>query len=202
VKPLLVSFKDIPDKGIPQVTVTGYNGFPSARTFVRDDPHWQISDTLSWTRNKHTLNIGFNYLHYHTGNTDLSSQGGTLTFSNTSTGPTSGYAMADWLLGLPSSTSNTPYRYRNDVNLDNYSLFVQDDFKVRTRLTMNLGLRWEVNAPITDDNNRLTNFDPVKGIPVTQSDPAPNAPFGTTEVGFGSRPYNFDWKGFDVFAQQ
>ncbi len=194
MKPLLVSFKDIPDKGIPQTSVTGYNGFPSARTFVRDDPHWQLSDTLSWTRSKHTLNMGFNYLHYHTGNTDLSSQGGTLNFSNTSAGPTSGYAMADLLLGLPSSTSNTPYRYRNDVNLDNVSAFVQDDFKLSTRLVLNLGLRWEVNTPITDDNHRLTNFDPAKGIPVTQADPAANAPFGTPVVGFGKRPYNFDWK--------
>ncbi len=196
VKPLLVSFPGIPDKGIPQVTVTGYNSFPSARTFVRDDPHWQFSDTLSWTRSRHTMNLGLNYLHYHTGNTDLSSQGGTLVFSNTSQGPTSGYALADWLLGFPSSSSNTPYRYRNDINLNNIAAFAQDDFKVNTRLTVNLGLRWEVNTPLTDDNHRLTNFDPVKGIPVTQADPAPGAPFGTPVVGFGKRPYNFDYKGF------
>ena len=124
VKPLLVSFPGIPDKGIPTVNVTGYNAFSSSRTFVRDDPHWQWSDTISWTHGRHTTNIGFNYLHYHTGNTDLSSQGGTLTFSSTSTGPTTGYALADWLLGLPSSTSTTPYRYRNDVNLNNVSAFL------------------------------------------------------------------------------
>ncbi|MBI4474907.1 MAG: TonB-dependent receptor [Acidobacteria bacterium] len=197
VKPLLVSFAPkIPDKGVPQVTVTGFNGFPSARTFERDDPHWQISDTLSWTRNKHTAKFGVNILHYHTGNTDLSSQGGTLTFTNTSQGPTTGYAMADWLLGLPASTANTPYRYRNDINLMNIASFVQDDWKVTTRLTLNLGLRWEINTPITDDNHRLTNFDPVRGIPVTQANPAMNAPFGTPVVGFGERPYNFDWNGF------
>ena len=195
VKPLLVSFSGIPDKGIPQVAVTGFNSFPSARTFVRDDPHWQFSDTLSWTHNKHTINMGFNYLHYHTGNTDLSSQGGTLNFSNTSQGPTTGYAMADWLLGLPSSKLNTPYRYRNDINLDNVAAFAQDDFKVNPRLTLNLGLRWEVNAPVTDDNHRITNFDPVKGIPVTQADllrmrrSAPRlwvlAPVRTTSIGRG-----------------
>jgi len=196
VKPLLVSFPGIPDKGVPMVSVTEYNQFASSRTFVRDDPHWQFSDTLSWTRSRHTLNIGFNFLHYHTGNTDLSSQGGTLNFTNTSQGPTTGYALADWLLGYPQSTSNTPYRYRNDVNLNNEAAFVQDDFKVNARLTLNLGLRWETNSPLSDDNHRLTNFDPVKGIPVTQSDPAPNAPFGTPVVGFDHHPYHYDWKDF------
>jgi hypothetical protein len=196
VKPLLVSFAGIPDKGIPTVNVTGYNAFSSSRTFVRDDPHWQWSDTLSWTVGRHTMNMGFNYLHYHTGNTDLSSQGGTLTFSNTSQGPTTGYALADWLLGLPSSTSETPYRYRNDVNLNNVSAFAQDDWKVNGRLTLNLGLRWEVNSPLSDDNHRLTNFDPVRGIPVTQSDPAANAPYGTPVVGFDHHPYHYDWKDY------
>lgn len=196
VKPLLVSFSKIPDKGVPQVTITGYNPYASSRTFVRDDPHWQFSDTLSWTRSKHTLNVGFNFLHYHTGNTDLSSQGGSLTFSNTSQGPTTGYGMADWLLGYPTSTSNTPYRYRNDINLNNSAIFLQDDWKVGSRLTLNLGLRWEVNAPITDDNHRLTNFDPVKGVPVTQSEPAQDAPLAKPVAGFGSRPYNFDWHGY------
>jgi hypothetical protein len=196
IKPLLVSFPGIPDKGVPMVTVTGYNSFASSRTFVRDDPHWQLSDTLSWTVSRHTMNFGFNYLHYHTGNTDLASQGGTLVFSNTSQGPTTGYALADWLLGYPASTSNTPYRYRNDINLNNIATFVQDDFKVNPRLTVNLGLRWEMNTPLTDDNHRLTNFDPVRGIPVTQEDPAPDAPFGAAVVGFGNRPYNFDYKDF------
>lgn len=196
VRPLLVSFPNIPDKGVPQVTITGFNQFASSRTFVRDDPHWQISDTLSWTHNKHTINVGFNLLHYHTGNLDLSSQGGTLTFTNTSQGPTTGYGMADWLLGYPATASNTPYRYQNDINLSNIATFVQDDWKIGPRLTLNLGLRWEVNTPITDDNNRLTNFDPVRGIPVAQANPSTDAPLAAPFVGFGTRPYNFDWPGF------
>jgi hypothetical protein len=196
VQPLLVSFPGIPDKGIPTVNIPGFNAFSSSRTFVRDDPHWQFSDTLSWTRSRHTMNMGFNFLHYHTGNTDLSSQGGTLTFSNTSQGPTSGYALADWLLGYPSSTAKTPWRYRNDVNLNNAAVFLQDDWKVDNRLTLNLGLRWEVNSPLSDDNHRLTNFDPVKGVPVTQSDPATDAPLATPVVGFDHHPYHYDWKDY------
>jgi hypothetical protein len=195
VTPLLSTFTKVPTKGLPVLNLTGYNAFSSSRSFIRSDPHSQLTDTASLTRGRHTIKIGFNYLHYKTGNLDLGSQGGTLTFSNTSQGPTTGYGVADVLLGLPTSSANTPYRYQNYVNLTNVAAFIQDDYKVSSRLTLNIGLRWEMNTPLRDDANRLTNFNPVTGTPITQSNPSPDAPF-SAPVGFGEHPYHFDWHDY------
>ena len=198
VKPLLVTFSKLPSKGLPALNLTGYNAFSSSRSFLRADPHTQWTDTVSLTHGRHTVKIGFNYLHYKTGNLDLSSQGGTLTFNNTSQGPTTTYGVADMLLGYPATSANTPYRYQNYGNLTNVSAFIQDDFKVNSKLTLNIGLRWEMNTPLRDDGNRLTNFNPGTGQAITQSHPSPDAPFSNpaAPIGFGEHPYHFDWHDY------
>ncbi len=70
------------------------------------------------------------------------------------TSQVSGTAMADLLLGMPASgniSGPTPYSMRGYY----YALFVQDDWKLTRRLTLNLGLRWEVEQPWTERFNRM-----------------------------------------------
>jgi hypothetical protein len=186
----------LPKDGTPGVSVAGYQSFPAPAPFRRADPHWQFTDTFSWTLNRHTVKIGANLSHFSTNDVQANPTG-SLTFTSTSAGPTTGYSMADLLLGLPQSTSNAPYAYKAYLRAANFATFVQDDYKVGPRLTLNLGLRWEVNTPPIDRGRHLTNFDPVKGIPITQANPAPNAPGGPITVGFpGERVFNFDYRDF------
>ncbi|HKS74263.1 MAG TPA: TonB-dependent receptor [Terriglobales bacterium] len=63
-----------------------------------------------------------------------------------------------------------------------FGLFVQDDFRATKRVTLNLGLRYDVTFPISDSRNRLANYDPAKGI---------------VQVGYGiSEPYQTNWRNF------
>jgi Carboxypeptidase regulatory-like domain len=69
-----------------------------------------------------------------------------------------------------------------DLNMKSFGLFVQDDFRATRRLTLNLGLRYDVTRPITDSQNRLANYVPSDGV---------------VQVGYGiSEPYKTNWANF------
>jgi hypothetical protein len=96
---------------------------------------------------------------------------GTFTF----TGSLTGSDLADFLIGLPDSTSiafgNADKYFRQTV----YDAFVADDWRVRPNFTMNAGMRWDYGAPMTELHGRLVNLDVASGFtaaaPVLASDP-------------------------------
>jgi len=97
----------------------------------------------------------------------------TLTRSNpatSSSGNTSGTGMASLLLGMPSSASGSRLGYTSPLTLQNIytGFFFQDDWKVSRRLTLNLGLRYEMEAPSTERFDRLLYaFDPTLDLRLT-----------------------------------
>jgi len=109
---------------------------------------------------------------------------------------TAGYGFASFLLGTGSGsiTSDSPgqsiaYKY--------FGLYFQDDWKPSKRLTVNLGLRWDHNAPWTERYNRVANFDFTAANPLA----APNLPLrgGLTFPATGGLPrgqYNAEWRNF------
>jgi len=75
----------------------------------------------------------------------------------------------DLLLGLPSQLALTSFTVM-DQSQNMYFTFLQDDFKVNSRLTLNLGMRYEFATPPTEKDNRFGNFDPATGTMVFATD--------------------------------
>jgi trimeric autotransporter adhesin len=106
---------------------------------------------------------------------------GTFTFTGAVTqGPSnsstaSGSDLADFLIGVPDTSSiafgNADKYFRQTV----YNLYATDDWRILTNLTINAGLRWEYGSPMTEIHGRLVNLDVVPGFtavaPVLGSDP-------------------------------
>jgi outer membrane receptor protein involved in Fe transport len=79
--------------------------------------------------------------------------------NDTSAGVPMGQGLASMLLGLPTGGSVNVNASRADQS-HFWANFVQDDWRITRRLTLNLGLRWEYNAPLTERYNRATSaFD-------------------------------------------
>lgn len=82
---------------------------------------------------------------------------------------TAGDALASFLLGTPASGSVSP-AIALALETKYSALYLQDDWKVKTTLTLNLGFRYEYETPFTERYNRLTDFDPYATVPLTGVD--------------------------------
>lgn len=185
IKPLTRSLDpSYPFEGPPTASIAGYSGWTNS-LFDRSDNHQQLTDNFSWTHRTHTFKFGFNGASHGMNIWPPTTVAGSATFTNTSSGPTTGYGLADVLLGLPTRTALRPNPIKYGIRVWNLSAHVQDDYKVSSKLTLNLGLRWELNVPATAFPRIQTTFDPVKGIPVQE---------GTN--GFGNRVFNSDRRLF------
>lgn len=160
-------------EGFPILNVTGYGNFgdigirPLEQFFTTRN----FAGTLTSIRGGHTLKLGadarifrraaFNGINAR-GNYQFS---GVLTQNPARPGGT-GSGLADFLLGLPASAGRNFPRLRQVVNWQNISTFLQDDWKISRRLTLNLGLRHELNPQPTEEQNRISSFDFVSGRPI------------------------------------
>lgn len=154
---------------LPQISVTGFFQLGNA---IGGSPAggntYSLRDVMSWTKNRHTFKFGGDFSLTKLIQATTLNNYGTFTFN----GGRSGNALADFLLGAP----NTMNQDAPVIKTDNswYSgLFLQDDFKIHPRLVLNLGLRYDLQTPFTDPQDRKMTW-----IPGAKSTVIPNAPAG------------------------
>ncbi|NWF85126.1 MAG: TonB-dependent receptor [Bryobacteraceae bacterium] len=142
--------------GFSQMNITGYRalGIGPNNPVDRDSQNRQLSGDATWIKGKHTIKFGANQLWSQNNIYNIRLEIGTYTFNNRFT--TDG--MADFLLGWGSGYS-WESRLQVDLRSSNTGLFVQDDWKVTPRLTLNLGLRYELVLPFIDKYDRIGIFD-------------------------------------------
>lgn len=116
----------------------------------------QVRDDLSWTKGKHNLKFGGSYMGTWKHQDIFGNTNGNYSFN----GQFSGNAFADFLLGYASSYSQLDIQDAVNIYTATYNVYAQDDWRVSTRLTLNLGMRWEGVPHAYDTNGRLSNFYP------------------------------------------
>jgi len=149
--------------GFPQVTFSGLGitNVSAAGYLQYNKPgYWvfsqQLQDHVSWFTGRHSIKGGVVVSRMHT--QDLSSNQclfSCMTFSNRFTG----FAYSDFLLGIPTTTQRDHSALQLDESRFTYDFFVTDEFKVNSRLTLSLGLRYEYHPFWTQRNGLQAIFD-------------------------------------------
>jgi Carboxypeptidase regulatory-like domain/TonB dependent receptor len=166
---------------LPTITITGYVplGAPTNVPRGRVSSGYQFVDNLTWTRQLHTFKMGGEYRRAIVNSFNDQLARGRLNFNRPATTcppgsppgacqeiPASINSLADFLAGGVSTTGTAILRgaTRRDTFSNNFGLFVQDDWKITPRLTLNLGLRYEYLGVFREQYNRLANFVPASGL--------------------------------------
>lgn len=162
----------------PDVSFTGNNAPVSWRgtnshVFNEAQNTIDAQDNILWIKGRHNLTFGFQWQTLQDNETFALAAG--FTFSNNETAQfvngalsgTTGLGYASYMLGMVDGSSapqaavaETGGRYKT------YAFYAQDDFKVNSRLTLNLGLRWNIWSPFTEVANRMSFFNPTLANPV------------------------------------
>lgn len=121
---------------------------------VGPDGVWQISDAVSILRGSHSLKVGGEILVNQSTNNVTANTKGTIRFNG----------LTNFFSGNPNQARFTAGDFLRHLSSKGYALFVQDDWRISRRLTVNLGLRYEINTVPTDSQNLLGNFDPNLGL--------------------------------------
>ena len=145
------------DVGFPQISTRGlYSTFGDPTSFVyRDNQHFELYNNVMFDRGAHRFKVGAYYFHLQFRPAQPDNARGAFTY----TGQFSGNAFADFLLGYPTSAVAGIGRGDQDGRTNWLHLFVQDDWRIRRNLTLNVGLRYEYNQHMRDEDNRLSTVD-------------------------------------------
>ena len=162
--------------GFPTVTIGssfsplgGWRGRPVEFT----NPYYDFQDSVSYLAGKHSFKFGVEYTHIHT-DINLHDTRGRIDFQDGKSGAFAGStALEDFFAGRPSRASQLVGTTARHLTWENVAGFVQDDFRMTSKLIVNLGMRYSYVSPIKDDNNLLGSFDPTLGL-VQQGQPGFN----------------------------
>jgi outer membrane receptor protein involved in Fe transport len=160
--------------GLPQLVVGGGGinmGGPAGFPQGRSDTTYVFSDTLSYLRGNHSLKFGGEFRRFY--NNNINRDTGTFNFANT----------AAFLLGTANAFTSTPSEVSTAIAQGALGLFVQDNYKLRPNLTLELGLRYDWLMSPTERFDRFVDYVPESNSLV--------------RVNNGIAPvYHTNWKNF------
>ena len=164
--------------GLPNITLSDLTGLSQLQPSFSLSQTISISESLSWIHSKHNFRFGGDYRRVHRDFLGGSNATGSFTFtglftegpnatSNSYGIPATGSALADFLLGLPQSTTINSSVAKSYLRDNVYDAFALDDWRVLPSLTLNYGVRYELYEPYAEKYGHLADVDTNPGSQFT-----------------------------------
>ena len=188
---------DLAVPGVPNnstingLTLFGPSGFhrlgePGYTPTTSTSQEFQYGDTLSIIHGKHSIKVGAELRWSQFNLFQIGQPRGSFSFSgqftadSPSSGDGTGNGLADMLLGLPNFSTISTLTYFGNRQ-QTYGGFIQDDYKITRKLTLNLGLRYDYTTPVKEAHNQQANFDFATGQLVAAGQNGASAGLVTTD---------------------
>ncbi|HTZ46538.1 MAG TPA: carboxypeptidase-like regulatory domain-containing protein [Verrucomicrobiae bacterium] len=192
--------------GLPNIMIAGYSALGNQDWFpeILKENNYQLKDSLTWIHGRHSFKMGGDLIRRQHGFFQTQNPRGDFTFDQqftenlNDTVDDPGDALATFLIGNPI------YSFRDGLQGDfgmswwEVSGYFMDDFRVSTKLTLNLGLRYDLFTPMVEQHDRIANFNFANGEFVAPGQPGvsdtgnvqTNYKNFAPRIGFAYTPFN------------
>lgn len=157
--------------GMPNIMIAGYSSLGNQDWFpeILKENNYQLKDSFTWTHGRHSFKTGGDLIRREHGFFQTQNPRGDFTFdqqftenlNNTAGDP--GSALASFLIGNPIYSFRDGLKGSFGMSWWEVSGYFMDDFRMSPKLTLNLGLRYDVFTPMVEDHNRMANFNFATG---------------------------------------
>ncbi len=150
--------------GLPAITIPGFAGLYESAGGGDNEQTYEFTDTLTWAKGKHLVEAGFSYMHWKFTNYGLDDNGaftfdGYYSSGGNSTAPNYD-AFADYLLGDLSASQYAVLPVSATPVNNRFGFFITDDWKPTSKLTLNMGLRYDLPTLYQNSPGNMSNFYP------------------------------------------
>lgn len=148
--------------GLPNISISGFNPLGNGDWFPErlHENNYQLLDSFTYIKGKHLFKMGVDLRRRMHGFLQTQAGHGDIGF----TGQFTGNSLADLLLGYPYSAAETGQKGLFGMRWWEFATYLMDDYRATPKLTLNLGVRYDIYTPQVEEFNRLANFDFTTGV--------------------------------------
>jgi hypothetical protein len=178
--------------GLPNIQISGLNPLGNGDWFpeILHEDNYQLLDSFTYIHGRHSFKMGGDLRRREHGFFQVQNIRGDLFYTGQFTSPTPNIytvPLADFLIGYTQSLFRDAQTGNYGMRWWEFGTYLMDDYRVSSKLTLNLGVRYDIYTPMVEEHNRLANFDFATGYFV-----APGVTPGTTRSGDVAT----NWKNF------